>query len=598
MSNANRDYAIVYDVKNSTLVLSRPLVFYITDKNTSNIFVRLVTRIIIGDGIDQYTDIENASNYVLTMRVIKPNDEIKSIQAIQHESESIFQFDLTEDFKDVPGKYICELTISNIVNGRQEFTTSDPFSYEVKQSILSKVNIIECGGTTVEKLLNDLDATKAELSSRIDNLAKLTEGSTTGDAELIDGRIGANSKIYNNIGENIRDIAKGNGLLDNSISIDKLKESEFKCTKPNWDSFTLKTDDTGNWCNNIVYKKGFIYNIKLLIKGNENVTGKVFLYKVYDNGEMEYNREYDVTNSSGNISITVNEYIDFDFMISTKIKNVAYDHFSDCSSADLGYRVDRFSPNFNSNYAFAIGVELRGIEERVSVIEQQYDNKVFLKDKWKGKKINFIGDSVTKGEDPENNYEAMVGYRYTDLVKENCGFDVVNNYGIGGSRVTSHSSELYPKYGMVDRYLDIEPDADVICLFGGINDYLNNVEIGTNNDGDLTHFKYAYEQIIRGLMNNNPRSKIFVITPHHIANQSINCFNPNGAGYTLKDYVNVIYEICELYGVPIVDLYKNFSVSPYIGYHHNFYIPDGIHPNKAGMKLLADKVINFINNLL
>ena len=170
MSNANRDYAIIYDVKNSLLVLSRPLVFYITDKNTSNIFVRLVTRIIVGDGIDQYTDIENASNYILTMRVIKPNDEVKSIQATQHEPESIFQFDLTEDFKDIPGKYICELIISTIVNGRQELITSDAFNYEVKRSILSKVNVIEGGGTTVEKLLNNLDATKAELSSQIKDI--------------------------------------------------------------------------------------------------------------------------------------------------------------------------------------------------------------------------------------------------------------------------------------------------------------------------------------------------------------------------------------------------------------------------------------------
>ena len=175
MSNANRDYAIVYDVKNSLLVLSRPLIFYITDKNTSNIFVKLVTRITVGDGIDQYTDIENASNYVLTMRVIKPDDEVKSLTATQHESEKIFQFDLTEDFKDIPGKYICELTISNIVNGRQEFTTSDPFNYEVKRSILSNVkNIIEGKDTTVEKLLNDLDATKAELISRIEG--KVTKG--------------------------------------------------------------------------------------------------------------------------------------------------------------------------------------------------------------------------------------------------------------------------------------------------------------------------------------------------------------------------------------------------------------------------------------
>ena len=90
MSNANRDYAIVYDVKNSSLALSRHLIFYITDKNTSNIFVRLATRVSVGNGIDQYTDIEEASNYVLTMRVIKPNNEVKSIEATQHEPESIF----------------------------------------------------------------------------------------------------------------------------------------------------------------------------------------------------------------------------------------------------------------------------------------------------------------------------------------------------------------------------------------------------------------------------------------------------------------------------------------------------------------------------
>ena len=176
MSNANRDYAIVYDVKNSLLVLSRPLNFYLTDKNTSNIFVRLVTKVSVGNGIDQYIDLEPATNYVLTMRVIKPSNEVKNIEATQHETESIFQFDSTEDFKDIPGKYTCELTISTIVSSRQELITSDPFSYEVKRSILSNVGeIIETEDTTVEKLLNDLNTTKAELSSQIKNIECLEE---------------------------------------------------------------------------------------------------------------------------------------------------------------------------------------------------------------------------------------------------------------------------------------------------------------------------------------------------------------------------------------------------------------------------------------
>ena len=48
---------------------------------------------------------------------------------------------------------------------------------------------------------NDLDIEK----NRIDNIIKLENGSTTGDAELIDGRIGVNGKIYNVLGDSTRE---------------------------------------------------------------------------------------------------------------------------------------------------------------------------------------------------------------------------------------------------------------------------------------------------------------------------------------------------------------------------------------------------------
>ena len=51
-------------------------------------------------------------------------------------------------------------------------------------------------------------ATKSEVDferKRIDNLSKLGEGSTTGDAELIDGRIAYDGTIYNSLGDGLRE---------------------------------------------------------------------------------------------------------------------------------------------------------------------------------------------------------------------------------------------------------------------------------------------------------------------------------------------------------------------------------------------------------
>ena len=68
--------------------------------------------------------------------------------------------------------------------------------------------------------IND-KATKSEVDverKRIDGFTKLSEGSTTGDAELIDGRIGSDGKTYDNIGGAIR--GQVNQMKDN---LDNLK---------------------------------------------------------------------------------------------------------------------------------------------------------------------------------------------------------------------------------------------------------------------------------------------------------------------------------------------------------------------------------------
>ena len=75
-------------------------------------------------------------------------------------------------------------------------------------------------------------ATKQELEverKRIDSFTSLPSGSTTGDAELIDGRIGADGVTYKNIGGAIR--SQFNTILDinrNLMDIDLKGEKNIE----------------------------------------------------------------------------------------------------------------------------------------------------------------------------------------------------------------------------------------------------------------------------------------------------------------------------------------------------------------------------------
>ena len=208
MSNTNRDYLIVCEVKNSKITVARQLNFYITDKNTSNIFIKLVNRIENDNGVSSYADIENATAYKVTLRIVKPNNETISVMATQLEPEAIYQVDLEENCKNIAGTYKCELLITTTVNGREELNTSDPFTYLVKKSILSDVGeIVETGGITTEQLINKIDTVKAELSSQIKEIENI--GNPTDE------------QVSNAINQAIADgkITSGNGWSTNAITL-------------------------------------------------------------------------------------------------------------------------------------------------------------------------------------------------------------------------------------------------------------------------------------------------------------------------------------------------------------------------------------------
>ncbi|MBR5767717.1 MAG: SGNH/GDSL hydrolase family protein, partial [Clostridia bacterium] len=87
----------------------------------------------------------------------------------------------------------------------------------------------------------------------------------------------------------------------------------------------------------------------------------------------------------------------------------------------------------------------------------------------KGKKINFLGDSITFGVGAsrfENSYSQVLGRLY--------GLSAARAYGVSGARYVYQMSEGDEPPVRIDfchRALSMDRDADIIVVLGGTNDF-------------------------------------------------------------------------------------------------------------------------------
>lgn len=137
MTNINRDYFVILDVKSGELSGSTQMYFYNTDKNTSNIYVQLVVRETPVDA----TPIENATNYIVEAKIVKPGPVTKDLTAtLVNESEAIYEFDLPNDCTNLSGSYKIEFWVKAKVADKDELITSSKAKYKVKKSILTDLD--------------------------------------------------------------------------------------------------------------------------------------------------------------------------------------------------------------------------------------------------------------------------------------------------------------------------------------------------------------------------------------------------------------------------------------------------------------------------
>ena len=79
----------------------------------------------------------------------------------------------------------------------------------VQNEINNKIDALVADGTMdalIRPIFENYNAEMKVLKTRVDNLSRLEEGSTTGDAELADGRVDYKDNLHSNIGNHIREV--------------------------------------------------------------------------------------------------------------------------------------------------------------------------------------------------------------------------------------------------------------------------------------------------------------------------------------------------------------------------------------------------------
>ncbi|KAA8830226.1 SGNH/GDSL hydrolase family protein [Bifidobacterium tissieri] len=216
---------------------------------------------------------------------------------------------------------------------------------------------------------------------------------------------------------------------------------------------------------------------------------------------------------------------------------------------------------------------------------------------WANTTINCLGDSTTWGDVGTGDGGPAISW--PAHLQRLLGAGTVRNYGIKGSRIGVKADR---DDSFIERYEAMERDADIVLVFGGVNDFNREVPLGEQGDTDVHTFHGAVDILLRGLVRMYPHGEIVVMTPCKtggVSAKALPAFDtPNGLGLVEADYVQVLLATSHRYGIPVIDLFNDSGISPLLPEHKPHYMPDGLHYSPAGYERLARRIASQLLTLL
>ena len=220
----------------------------------------------------------------------------------------------------------------------------------------------------------------------------------------------------------------------------------------------------------------------------------------------------------------------------------------------------------------------------------------------KDKAIAFLGDSITEGVGVTD-----LNNRYDNVLKRECGLRATYNYGISGTRLAHQTvpSEK-PRYDLCfcGRAYDLNRDADIIVVYGGVNDYLHgDAPFGRFGDSTPATFCGGVRFLMNLLKTEFANKTVVFLTPARLCYDGMNGEKPSNRASKREDaqplqaYIDIIKRTATELEIPALDMYENLGIDPTQPDQWAQFTADGLHFNDAGHYVIAQKLKAFLQML-
>lgn len=389
---------------------------------------------------------------------------------------------------------------------------------------------------------------------RIDLFTKLPNGSTSGDAELIDIRVSGDGTTYNNAGDAVR------GQY-------RLAEVALTNIKNNIESITNK--------NELIPSHVSIDGFYIDINGNKmSTSGYVLLeYKV------KPLTEYKVVAYAKWGSVPVSFWNDDTFLGYKGTVNSS-------GSSDLEKQEIVIKTPVNCNKVYVQSTTW-GAESQHYLIDYTLSLKVIKP--FEGVNWVAFGDSITDATTLSENKN------YTNFVAEKLGLNMIN-MGVGGTGYVNGKDRMTAFY---QRAVNIPKNTNIITIFGSFNDGFDftNYTLGEISDVTESTLYGCMNKMLSNIYSVNPDIIVGIITPTPWSGWNLRL--PARKEKTVE-YISALRNFAEYNSLPMLDLFAESGLRPWETSFNKKYFKDadGTHPlTEAHEKYIAPKIESFIKKI-